>query len=238
MQLTLKLTLDPLGREASISNIATVGSDQVPAVTSNRTNNPVLPPGVNILTVCAASAPSGNLVTWMTGLDQTGLSGFRVHRALLPTATAFDLVTINPIVIGTSAEYSYVDTTAPAGVQYYYWVEAIARNNLTYFFGPATNNGRCYGATSKAFVPFIQSPPLPLQLSPGGSDEPGPAAVAPATGAEAAAAATSEPSGPTAPSTRDSAAASSPLAGPLPGIAEERRGRDSRRSHAGKTNAS
>jgi uncharacterized repeat protein (TIGR01451 family) len=175
MAFGLSLTIDPLGRESFVSNIASVSSDQVASITSNPTNNPVLPPGVNVKMVCAASINDVNRVTWRTGEDQVGLSGFRVHRALSPDAEVYDLVTLNPLLIGTSSFYTYTDTTAPQGVTYYYWIEAIARNNLTYFFGPAMKDGSCYGKTNtkSVYLPLIvsQQPVQPLQSIPAAGEQ-------------------------------------------------------------------
>jgi hypothetical protein len=87
----------------------------------------------------AATPETGKIrVQWTTG-QEIGTSGFKVYRSNSPQES--DRSQISDIIFvkaggAGGADYEFVDTTAQVGVTYYYWIEAVAKDGGSTFFGP------------------------------------------------------------------------------------------------------
>ena len=147
----------------SINNSATASSTQTGNVSfgSNATNNPLLPSVVTLAGFNAQSQAGGVKVTWKTS-SEVNTFGFHVWRSTVrPSGGSTNLpassVRLNLIPVysegrSSGAAYEYVDTTAQAGVTYYYWLEEVESNNTRHFYGPTSNTK----VNSKSYLPILQ----------------------------------------------------------------------------------
>ncbi len=100
------------------------------------------PTVVQIKSFTAVPAADGVSLTWAT-ISESNTFGFNLFRAETYNGTK---VQINSSMIpskvapGTNmgAVYTYVDTTAVAGVTYYYWLEEVELDGATNLHGPVT----------------------------------------------------------------------------------------------------
>ena len=102
----------------------------------------VLPGRIVVLAVCTVLLAACNApvrVTWKTETEMN-TAGFNLYRGTSPEGP-FD-TKVNAELIPPSSdpltgkEYAYVDTSAQAGVTYYYQLQEVERNGAVNRFGP------------------------------------------------------------------------------------------------------
>jgi hypothetical protein len=104
-----------------------------------------------------ARQPGGVLIHWRTVAEMDNY-GFRVYRSSTPSRAGAELIT--PQIIpgqgrgrAGGADYSYLDTSAPDGLVYY-WLEDIDLNGTSEFHGPAQPTIQGVGTT--IFMPMVR----------------------------------------------------------------------------------
>ncbi len=95
---------------------------------------------VEFSTFAATFMQEGNVLLQWTTETETDMMGFYVLRS--ETNDQNDAIRVNPTVIAATntsmtADYEMIDSEVEVG-EYYYWIEAIENNGMTFFHGPQT----------------------------------------------------------------------------------------------------
>lgn len=116
------------------------------------------PTAIALLNFAATQTSQGVTLSWQTGAE-LNTWGFQLYRATGSADAPAELVTPQ-IIVGRGrdhgAVYEWADTSAQAGVAYWYWLREIELNGTTSQYGPVRISPELAATPHHVFIPLSQ----------------------------------------------------------------------------------
>ena len=151
-----------VGQNTTITNTATVQSEDTPPTDSNTVVHPYDPTAVDLLSFTAVAQEQGLLVRWVTGAE-VDTWGFHLWRSADGQRENAQRITPELILAegkGQGASYSFLDPQVEPGRTYSYWLEEVEVNGRRLEYGPITGRlapGEEPSAQQQLFLPIVSN---------------------------------------------------------------------------------
>lgn len=154
---TFQVTVVTTPTDGFVTNQALVSADNIPVKFSNNIRHPFTPTAIDLVSFNATAQTNAIAVRWVTSAE-LDTWGFRILRST--TNNRADAVVVTPSLIAAQgrnkagASYEWLDTSAVAGTEYYYWLQEVELSGATNDYGPAQAMLQAFGNV-RIFMPFV-----------------------------------------------------------------------------------
>ncbi len=127
-----------VGQNTTITNVASIQSEETPSTESNTVVHPYDPTAVDLLSFTAEAQGEALLVRWVTGAE-VDTWGFHLWRSKDGRRENAQRITPELILAqgsGQGASYSFLDQQVEPGQSYSYWLEELEVNGRQLEYGP------------------------------------------------------------------------------------------------------